>query len=123
MGGWEISTGTLPTQCECQNVKMGIKTIIVEVLLDATLVRFRTPQILRTRSSLYKIRWINQRHFLHFFHLQNLPLVSFETLPQQSSKMGLARFDDLCMVFLPTISTYVKIIIIFRITFLQLPHL
>ena len=48
MGGWEISTGTLRTQCECDDVKMAIKTIIVEVLLDATLVRFRTPQILCT---------------------------------------------------------------------------
>ena len=33
------------------------------------------------RDNLYKIRWINQRHFLHFFHLQNLTLVSFQTLP------------------------------------------
>ena len=33
---------------ECENVKMAIRTIIVEVLLDATLVRFGTPQILRT---------------------------------------------------------------------------
>ena len=52
------------------------------------------------RDNLYKIRWINQRHFLHFFHLQNLQLVSFENLPQ-SSKMALAQFDDLCMVVSP----------------------